>query len=124
MCVHDSRPCVWGLKECACMAQWCMCASHHEANSTNSDVGWPVKKMHTILASTRGSEETATWSPFRCSKPPSVVKCLHDISDSPGVRTPKVLRRTDDRLRTASTQVWHHHPLICLITLLSTNYST
>ena len=79
--------------------------------SNSDDRGWPVKKMQQV-GSTRIRRERRPGDPFQMSK----FTSSHHISDGPGVRTPKVLRRTDDRLRTASTQVWHHHPLICLIT--------
>ena len=110
---------VSGAEDCTCMALVVHMSLHHEQTSTNQlsnsdDRGWPVKKMQQV-GSTRIRRERRPGDPFQMSK----FTSSHHISDGPGVRTPKVLRRTGDRLRTASTQVWHHHPLICLITLLS-----
>ena len=106
-CLGLEGMCMHGSVVHVCLPPW----TNSTTNSTNSDDrGWPVKKMQSRQA--RGSEENGDMVTFQMSK----LASSHHISDGPGVRTPKVLWRTDDRLRTASTQVWHHHPLICLIT--------
>ena len=93
---------------------------HHEQILTNSDVGWPVKKTHTIWQALKDQKRTAIWSPFRCSKPPSVVKCLHQYLTAQERGLPQYF---DGRqwLRTASTKSGITS-IICLKNLLTNKF--
>ena len=88
----------------------------HTLIHTNSTQDGDANEDDATFDNVRGSKRTAFWQPFRCSKPSSPIKCLHHISDGPGVRTQKYFEKP----RTASTQVWPYIST-CFITLL---YST
>ena len=79
---------------------------------TNSTQDGDASEDDATFDNVRRSKRTAFWQPFRCSKPSSPIKCLHHISDGPGVRTQQYFEKP----RTASTQVWLYIST-CFITL-------
>ena len=71
---------------------------------TNSTQDGDASEDDATFDNVRRSKRTAFWQPFRCSKPSSPIKCLHHISDGPGVRTQQYSEKSQPRqLKPGST---------------------